>query len=265
LPVSLSSIFIYPTTHIPIAVALVHFFRRRVSFSQHLKNSNSALTTSRYFRLMLMALVEMFWGILVTACNMWFTCQDGMRPWTGWANVHWNFSRIALYPTVVIPIYDLTWTYALWWTIPISALIFSAFFSFGEDAMKEYATCVTWARSKILRQKRTQDSSGPGFSSGWYALFHSISFFLTPLPSSPTTPRTPLPPYSSSPSTFVKSKFDDDLISLSGPLKPRTNVFDDTSHDDSALVYADTNSKSLPYIIDMAKLFPYSSPVGDMA
>lgn len=135
-------------------LALYHFFQRRITFARHLQSGGSALTTSRYFRLMAMAIVQMFWGALLIGINMWFTCRSGLRPWTGWADVHSNFSRVALFPTLLIPPSVLRWTYFLWWTIPISSVIFFAFFAFGQDAVKEYVACFRWVRSNLLRQKQ---------------------------------------------------------------------------------------------------------------
>jgi pheromone a factor receptor len=114
---------------------------------------------------MAMALVEMLWSVLVTSINLWFACRNGLRPWTGWADVHFNFSHIALFPTIVIPRYDLAWTFVLWWTVPISAVIFFAFFSFGQDAMKEYAVCIGWVRRVVFREKLTPSVSSKGYSS----------------------------------------------------------------------------------------------------
>ena len=165
------------TTYFLTGIALVRFFRRRISFALYLKDSNSPLTQSRYFRLMIMALFEMFWGIVVTACNMWFTCRYGMRPWTYWADVHSNFSRIALYPTLVIPSFDLTWTYYLWWTVPVSGYVFTAFFAFGEDAMQEYAACIAWIRSKVFRQSPQRSPSNSHSSFTMY-VFCSFEFIL---------------------------------------------------------------------------------------
>ncbi|KAF9007126.1 Rcb2.42 [Cyathus striatus] len=142
------------------AFALVHFFRRRISFSKHLQESASALTASRYLRLMAMAIIQMFWGVLLISINIWFTCKNGLRPWTGWADIHFNFSRIGLFPTIIIPEYVVHWTSFIWWTIPISSLLFFAFFSFGEEAMKEYRAC--WRAFKRIftrRKSSTKENS----------------------------------------------------------------------------------------------------------
>ncbi|KAL4070137.1 STE3-domain-containing protein [Scleroderma yunnanense] len=134
------------------AVALRHFFRRRLTFAKHLQTSNSGLTTSRYLRLMSMAVVQMVWNLLVTSLNIWFSCQHGMRSWISWENVHTGFSQIAYFPTFLIPPSTLSWTYALWWTVPISSIIFFVFFSFGQEAIKEYRKFFSWIHRIIFCQ-----------------------------------------------------------------------------------------------------------------
>lgn len=134
------------------AAAARHFFRRRLMFAKHLQNSRSGLTTSRYFRLMSMAVTQMFWSLLITSFNVWFSCRSGLRPWISWDNVHTGFSQIAYFPTVLIPSSTLTWTYTLWWALPASSVILFAFFSFGHDAMNEYRKCFSWLRCVIFRR-----------------------------------------------------------------------------------------------------------------
>lgn len=146
------------------ALALRHFFRRRLTFAKHLQNSNSGLTTSRYFRLMSMAVVQMVWNLLVTSLNMWFSCQHGLRPWISWKNVHTGFSQIAYFPTLLIPPSTLMWTYALWWVVPISSILFLVFFAFGQDSMREYRKCVSWMRRVLCCEAGANERSGSTMS-----------------------------------------------------------------------------------------------------
>ncbi|KAJ6487398.1 Rcb2.42 [Mycena vitilis] len=132
------------------AAALYHFFRRRLTFARHLADSNSALTPSRYFRLMAMAIAQMVWATFVTVTNMWLTLRDGVRPWISWADVHSDFGRIGVFPHVFIPAEQWAWTYFIFWTVPITALMFFSFFAFGQDAMKEYKA-VFGATRRVLR------------------------------------------------------------------------------------------------------------------
>jgi len=149
-----------------LALALHHFFKRRITFAQHLQDSNSALTTSRYFRLMAMAVVEIFWGILLIGINMWFTCRNGLRPWISWEDVHSNFSRVGLFPEILIPPSVLRWTYFSWWSIPASSILFFSFFAFGQDAVKEYSACFQWVRRVIFR-RQVVDSKLSSYGTAW--------------------------------------------------------------------------------------------------
>lgn len=134
-------------------LALRHFIKRRLAFASHLQTTNSALTTSRYFRLMAMAIVQMVWTSVVLATNMWFTLRPGLRPWISWEDVHFNFSYVGQFPTVFIPRTILRFMFFCWWTIPISSVLFFIFFAFGKDAVKEYKACFNWIMRVVFRRR----------------------------------------------------------------------------------------------------------------
>ncbi|KAI0651373.1 GPCR fungal pheromone mating factor [Trametes meyenii] len=119
-------------------LAFRHFFKRRATFARHLAVSTSGLTPSRYFRLMSMSLALMIWNLLIFALTLYFNYRNGLRPWTNWADVHSNWLAMGRFPALLIPRYVLRWTLFLWWTIPITAYMFFAFFAFGRDAVSEY-------------------------------------------------------------------------------------------------------------------------------
>jgi len=145
-------------------LALRHFIQRRISFAAHLDASRSALTTSRYLRLMLMALLEMVWSIAVTTYTLWFTTVSiPIRPYTSWADVHSNFSRIDQYPSLFIPGLVARAYYFLWWLVPISTFAFVAMFAFGRDAVEEYTKAFRFVRNAIFPRKSEPTSSKGGF------------------------------------------------------------------------------------------------------
>ncbi|KAJ7768128.1 putative fungal pheromone GPCR, STE3-type [Mycena maculata] len=163
--VSIASIFLVWLPPIVVVIltlgfasaALYHFFRRRLTFARHLQAASS-LTPSRYFRLMAMALAQMMWATIVTAADMAFTLRPGLRPWISWANVHSDFGRVGVFPTAFIPAQTLLVSYLIWWTVPLSALLFAAFFAFGEDAKREYSACwhaVVRVVKRVLRRPST--------------------------------------------------------------------------------------------------------------
>ncbi|KAL6308811.1 pheromone A receptor-domain-containing protein [Sparassis latifolia] len=150
-------------TFVFAGLAFLQFHRRRASFAAHLRQTTAALTPGRYFRLMSLAMVQMFWSLLVTCLDTWFSYRDGLEPWISWDNVHSDFSRIGQFPTVLIPRQDLIFTYFLWWTIPVSAYLFFIFFAFGQDAMREYGGYWIWIRRNVLRRdvRRSGVSNSP--------------------------------------------------------------------------------------------------------
>ncbi|KAJ7881509.1 pheromone receptor Rcb2 B43 [Mycena olivaceomarginata] len=193
---SVASIFIIWVPPLVIAtaslifagLALRHFIQRRITFAAHLDASQSALTTSRYLRLMLMSILQMLWSISLTIFTLWSTSVSiPIRPWTTWADVHSNFSRVDQYPSLFTPQIVLSTRYALWWTVPASTFAFVAFFAFGNDAMTEYKKAFRRVRATIFR---IVPSSGSNPKSGPHAtkyvdflLPHPL--FLTPLPRFP--------------------------------------------------------------------------------
>ncbi|KAF8902018.1 GPCR fungal pheromone mating factor [Mucidula mucida] len=134
------------------ALALHHFWIRRITFARHLQSKNSALTSGHYFRLMAMSLVQTFWSLIITVMNMWASTKGGLRPWISWEDVHSNFGRVGQFPQILIPEFTYRLTYALWWTFPISSILFFAFFSFGQEALKEYSACIHWFNRVVLRR-----------------------------------------------------------------------------------------------------------------
>ncbi|KAJ7899003.1 putative fungal pheromone GPCR, STE3-type [Mycena leptocephala] len=144
-------------------MALFYFFRRRTAFIRMINASDSGLTTSSYIRLMSMTTVLGTWNAIIISIGMRATYGEGLRPWTGWSDVHSNFSRIQPYPNDGIPESILQLTYLLWAAVPISSLFFFLFFAFGNDAMKEYRRLFRWVRRNVL--KMDHRSSTPEITS----------------------------------------------------------------------------------------------------
>ncbi|KAJ7930532.1 Rcb2.42 [Mycena leptocephala] len=149
--VSVPAILLFYT---PIAVVVIltlifsglafrAFYLRRRTFTDFLHNKKSSFTARRYVRLMVITTVLAIWEAIVIGLVFGITFRGGIRPYTSWADVHFDFSRVDQYPTAFIPQDVLPWQYIAWWTIPFSGLSFFCSFSFGEDAVAEYGP---WAR-----------------------------------------------------------------------------------------------------------------------
>ncbi len=140
-------------------LALRYFMFRRLSFAAQLSSSNSALTTSHYLRLMAMASFQMVWSITATSYSLWFTVKAvPIRPWTNWNDVHSDWLRVDVFPDAFTPLLIKKAFYFIWWIMPISTFLFVVFFSFGKDAMNEYAKCFKWIQTKIFRHDLSKPS-----------------------------------------------------------------------------------------------------------
>ncbi|KIJ25317.1 hypothetical protein M422DRAFT_193606 [Sphaerobolus stellatus SS14] len=133
--------------------AFHHFLKRRIEFASVLRNSNSAISPARYFRLMALAVFEIFWDTGTNIYILYYNTFTGLRPWISWQNVHSNFSRVGLFPIFLVPTQYHIQTVIQWWIIPISSVAFILFFGFGEEAKNDYRVVIQWIRRNILRQK----------------------------------------------------------------------------------------------------------------
>lgn len=140
------------TSHLwPVAMALYHFVRHRVTFAAVLQNASSSLTPNRYLRLMALAITEVIWQITLTVLPMYDNIAFGLRPWTNWADVHSDWLRVDQYHQAdFLPAYRRQMV-LFFFVMPASSLLFFLFFGFGEQAMKDYRQTADWIRCKIIR------------------------------------------------------------------------------------------------------------------
>nr|CAA71964.1 pheromone receptor [Coprinopsis cinerea] len=241
------------------AMALHHFVRRRLVLAAHLQNANSALTPNRYIRLIAMALTIMTWNTSLTAFNLYNNVFPGLRPWTNWADVHSNFSRVDLFPTVFLPDYFIRAMMLFWWAMPVSSLIFFLFFGFGEEAMKEYRKVGAWISRVILRRKTNEKGELLGSTGNSRRRLHLVdlknknaSMISKPIPGSfCKTSQSPSATVAGSPPPYKKS-FDvvsptstsncSTVVNANSPLK-KANEIDLEAGDDFSY-YAQSNAST---------------------
>ncbi len=151
---------------------------RRMTFAAHLNSSKSALTISRYFRLMLMSIMQMIWSLAVTCYTLWFTTIGiPIRTWDNWKHVHSDFLRVDQYPVILLPPLVARAYYFLWWLVPASTIIFVAFFAFGREAVEDYKKWFLWFRRNVLRQTPKTDTKKTSFGS-WARFVLSCSWMI---------------------------------------------------------------------------------------
>jgi pheromone a factor receptor len=128
------------TLNFALALILRELRRRSIQLAELLP-STSSLTANRYLRLMLIAIAEILCTIPIAAYGLYLNLGTGsVRPWISWADTHYNWSAVHLYPSVLWREDHLT-TVAIElsrWLPIFCALMFFAFFGFAEEARKHY-------------------------------------------------------------------------------------------------------------------------------
>ena len=141
---------IYPIIYIPSIViglfaatysilTIISFQKNRSQFMS-LLSSNSNVTSDRFLRLMFLASVEVLFDIPLNLYGISTSAHVPLNPWISWENVHSNFSRVPLVPSVI-------WRsnrdeeIALElsrWSVIFCAFLFFGFFGFADEARKNY-------------------------------------------------------------------------------------------------------------------------------
>ena len=237
-------LFFFTIAFIFGALALHNFCRRRLTFDLHLRQSNSALTTSRYLRLIAMALTEIILGTSLTAFNLFSNISVGLRPWISWENVHSNFSRVGLFPTSILPPQFITNMMIIWWTLPASSIIFFVFLGLEEEALKEYKKVWVWIKKRILQRQVSRQTGKPLLGGPFLRSFKS-----TTSSSSRDFSEKSL---SSPISVSHQSHFSQLTIELTSPLtkpsssdRPITRI--PQSKDEEANICSQSSSQGTPY------------------
>lgn len=131
-------------------MAMKWFIVRRRQFRAVL--SGSGLTTSRYLRLLGLAVSDSFLVVLISLFDLLVRLvyfHSSIMPVMSWQSVHNNFSLISQYPeeqavmmstvmVVVVPVYSGT----------LYSIVFFIFFGFGEETVAEYVSL--WKKLSLL-------------------------------------------------------------------------------------------------------------------
>lgn len=122
-------------------LAVYWFFKSRSQFRSIL--SGSGLTTGRYFRLAALAMSDSVISLFLTLFNFLVRIvvyHTGWTPYVSWAWVHDNFDLISQYPEEARPNdnFAILQIAVPFYTVCIYAIVFFAFFGFGEEAIAEY-------------------------------------------------------------------------------------------------------------------------------
>ena len=128
------------------ALTLRSFWIRRAQFNQ-LITSNSSMSVSRYLRLVLLTIIDIMCTVPLGIYSIYIGNKGvGLAPWISWEETHYNFSRVALVPSLIWrsdPSFQTSVELTRWLPV-LCAFLFFALFGFAEEAKKHYKSAF-WA------------------------------------------------------------------------------------------------------------------------
>lgn len=124
-----------------LGLTIKHMITQRRSFTQLLSASSSALTTSRFIRLMCLTSFIFIFTIPVQLFFLYSNLHEigGFQPWTSWDDVHSNFGSIAQIPEFAFSFVSPTALHAnflSFWMYPLTGLVFFFFFGVLNESLR---------------------------------------------------------------------------------------------------------------------------------
>ncbi|KAJ2924696.1 hypothetical protein H1R20_g12405, partial [Candolleomyces eurysporus] len=145
----------------------IHLFRKRATQLKQLISGHRNLTYNRYVRLMVLAGIEMACTIPLGCWGIAINVMAGVYPWLGWADTHRDFSLIQKIPAILWrndPASNSGLEFTRW-SVVVCAIVFFAFFGFGDEARKNYRSAVESVAKKMGYSTFTLTGSRSGATS----------------------------------------------------------------------------------------------------
>lgn len=148
---------------------IVELAQRRAQFMEFL-SVNKNLSSSRYFRLMGLAGIEMLCTVPLGAYVIYLNATaQPVLPWISWADTHSNFSFVEQIPSVLWRMSGPTVLSIELsrWLLIVCAFVFFAFFGFADEARKNYRLAyVSVAKRVGISTAGTMSSGGVSWTTG---------------------------------------------------------------------------------------------------
>ncbi|KAL1704013.1 mating pheromone receptor Bbr2 [Schizophyllum commune] len=133
------------------ALCLRAFYIRRLQFAQILAH-NTSLNTSRYMRLMSLAILDMSCTIPLCAVSIYLGNYGvQLAPWISWDDTHYNFGRVGQIPALVWRtdrMYEISVEMTRW--LPVACgFLFFGLFGFADEAMRHYKQVLAVVEKKV--------------------------------------------------------------------------------------------------------------------
>ncbi|KAG7442050.1 putative pheromone receptor [Guyanagaster necrorhizus] len=143
-------------------LTIIAFNRRRLQFKEVL-SAHSNLSSSRYYRLMFMASVDLMLTVPLATYILVMNTHD-LQPWISWENVHFDFSRVDQIPAILWRSVSAGTLLELQrWLVVMGAFVFFLLFGFADEAKKHYRA----AYSSVLKRVSSSSLGSTNLGSKW--------------------------------------------------------------------------------------------------
>ncbi|KAG0694465.1 pheromone A receptor-domain-containing protein [Suillus ampliporus] len=147
---------------------IIELAHRRAQFME-LLCANKNLSSSRYFRLMGLAAIEVLCTLPLGAYVIYLNATaEPVYPWISWADTHSDFSRVEQFPSIIWRMSNPTVLSIELsrWLLVVCALVFFAFFGFAEEARKNYRLAYTSVVKRVGLSTGNMSSAGSWTANG---------------------------------------------------------------------------------------------------
>ncbi|KAI3595015.1 putative pheromone receptor [Moniliophthora roreri] len=146
-----------PIVHMALLMNLVIINKASLRVHLFLSSDNKSMDWARYWRLTLLACVQMLTSAGICAYLMFSSIHDTeIFPWVSWKHTHAEFSRVGQIPASVWRNWrSVNCVEVSRWTPAMCALLYFAIFGTSREARKTYRNVYGIVRSFKLRSRRT--------------------------------------------------------------------------------------------------------------
>ncbi|KAJ7615998.1 GPCR fungal pheromone mating factor [Roridomyces roridus] len=141
-------------------LAFVEIYRRRRTFRTILEKCGTGkrqpLTPAQYIRLLLTVIFLGSYNVVLISVSANEDYARGLKPWTNWSNVHFDFSFIGQFTPEDLGPVDLLYIYAFWLAVPVTGILFFIVFGIGAESngLTETAALPHFCRSSYRTEPR---------------------------------------------------------------------------------------------------------------
>ncbi|KAB5589596.1 Pheromone B beta 1 receptor [Ceratobasidium theobromae] len=142
-------------------ISLHGLIHHRTRVQEVLQTSQSGITTVIYSRFIIFSIIQIIYTTAISLFIFISSIIPGLEPWSGWDNMHANWQHIDQYARADTS--RACWNIDLmtWYTLPLSSILFFAFFGLAQAARMEYIKFFRWVFRVKPKPDLTSIASAP--------------------------------------------------------------------------------------------------------